>query len=287
MPPKSVLITGCSAGGIGDELAQAFHRHGCRVFATARNLAKVEHLKHMGMTVLPLDVTDGESLKKAVESVKAATDGTLDLLVNNSGAAYSLPLLDANLEEMKKLFDTNLFGLIATTQAFAPLLIAAKGTLVNIGSVVGYFNIPWQGVYNASKAAVNSVTDTLRAELEPLGVKVVLVITGGITTKIFENQTDKHLPKTSAYLAAEDVMIPYMTGEKYKDQSVAARPYAESVVRNALKARPQKHQWAGGNSSLIWAVSTFLWSTAWDLVIPRVCGVAAVKERLLSQKKNA
>jgi len=86
MVPKSVLITGSSEGGIGDALAKEFHRRGHRVFATARNLAKVQHLKEMGLEILLLDVTDDDSIKQAVESVKAATGGTLDILVNNSGA---------------------------------------------------------------------------------------------------------------------------------------------------------------------------------------------------------
>jgi len=86
MVQKTVLITGCSKGGIGDSLAQEFHRKGLRVYATARNLDKIEHLKALGLDVLSLDVVDETSILKAVESVKVATGGTLDFLVNNSGA---------------------------------------------------------------------------------------------------------------------------------------------------------------------------------------------------------
>jgi len=82
---KTLLITGCSLGGIGDALAQAFHRKGFQVFATARDLSKVQHLKEMGLTVLPLDVVDLLSIKSALESIKKATSGTLDILVNNAG----------------------------------------------------------------------------------------------------------------------------------------------------------------------------------------------------------
>ena len=82
---KTVLITGCSAGGIGEALAKAFHKKGLRVFATARNLAKVEQLKVLRLEVIQLDVVDDESIKQAVEKVNAATGGTLDFLVNNSG----------------------------------------------------------------------------------------------------------------------------------------------------------------------------------------------------------
>jgi 1-acylglycerone phosphate reductase len=90
---KTVLITGCSAGGIGDALAKAFHKKGLRVFATARNLAKVEELKSLGLDVIRLDVVDDESIKQAVEKVKEATGGTLDFLVNNSGGGkFSEPI---------------------------------------------------------------------------------------------------------------------------------------------------------------------------------------------------
>ena len=82
---KSVLITGCSAGGIGEALAKEFHKKGLRVFATARNLAKVQELKELGMTVLQLDVVDDESIKQAVEKVRSLNGGRLDFLVNNSG----------------------------------------------------------------------------------------------------------------------------------------------------------------------------------------------------------
>lgn len=86
MVQKTVLITGSSEGGIGDALAKAFHKKGLRVFATARNLAKVQHLKDMGIEILKLDVVDATSIKEVVEEVKTRTGGTLDILVNNSGA---------------------------------------------------------------------------------------------------------------------------------------------------------------------------------------------------------
>jgi NAD(P)-dependent dehydrogenase (short-subunit alcohol dehydrogenase family) len=85
MSQKTVFITGCSEGGIGDALAKSFHKKGMRVFASARNVAKVQHLKDMGLDIVQLDVADEESIREAVETVKAATGGTLDFLVNNSG----------------------------------------------------------------------------------------------------------------------------------------------------------------------------------------------------------
>jgi len=83
---KTVLITGCSKGGIGDALAKAFHRKGLKVFATARNVSKVAELRELGMPIIPMDITDLNSVKQAVDIVKTATGGTLDFLVNNAGA---------------------------------------------------------------------------------------------------------------------------------------------------------------------------------------------------------
>lgn len=90
---QTVLITGCSEGGIGDALAQSFHKKGFRVFASARNTAKVQHLKDMGLDIVQLDVTDEQSIEQAVSVVKAATGGYLDFLVNNSGTGTSNQLI--------------------------------------------------------------------------------------------------------------------------------------------------------------------------------------------------
>lgn len=96
---KTVLITGCSLGGIGDALAQSFYYKGLRVFATARDLSKIQHLKEMGMTVLALDAVDTLSIKGAVESVQESTAGTLDILVNNAGIGEILqPLLTGSIQ---------------------------------------------------------------------------------------------------------------------------------------------------------------------------------------------
>jgi len=284
MALKTVLVTGCSAGGIGDSLAQAFHERGLRVWATARNLAKVEHLKAMGMDILPLDVVDPESLKSAVKAVTAETGGKLDILVNNSGGGYNMPLLDADLSEAKKMFDVNVFALIGTTQAFAPLLIAAQGTVINIGSVVGYAPVAWQGFYNASKAAVNMLSDNLRIEMAPFNVKVICVVTGGVRTHFYDNVAPTKLPPNSLYSAnAESIENSHAISIKgFVDVDV----YVKQVVKNALKTNPNVRQWAGGSIWSVWFASTFLWHTAWDLFIPDMYGVTDFKKRWLAQKKG-
>ena len=146
MALKSVLITGCSAGGIGSALAEAFQKRNLHVFATARTPSKMSHLEKLpNVTLLTLDVTSASSIAAAVEAVRAKTGGKLDYLVNNSGRGFVMPTLDVNMEEAKRIFDVNFWAVLAVTQAFAPLLIAAQGTIVNISSLIGHLNVVWMG----------------------------------------------------------------------------------------------------------------------------------------------
>jgi NAD(P)-dependent dehydrogenase (short-subunit alcohol dehydrogenase family) len=142
----TVLITGCSKGGIGSALAEAFHERGLHVFATARSVSKMSHLEKLpNATLLELDVTCTSSIATAVETVTALTGGQLNYLINNSGAGITLPILDTDLAKAKQLFDVNLWGTVAVTQAFAPLVIAAKGTIANNASLAAVLPAPWLG----------------------------------------------------------------------------------------------------------------------------------------------
>lgn len=130
---KTVLITGCSAGGIGGGLAEAFLEKGYHVFAGLRTPSKASQiLKNAeNVKILTLDVLSSESIASAVESVKKDTGGKLDVLINNSGGGILAPALDTSIEEGRKLFDLNFWAPVAMVQAFAPLLINAKGCIVN------------------------------------------------------------------------------------------------------------------------------------------------------------
>jgi 1-acylglycerone phosphate reductase len=140
---KSVLITGCSTGGIGHALALSFQKRGLTVFASARNVASMSSLSDLpNVHLIPLDVTSTSSINEAFAIVKTKTGGKLDYLVNNAGRGYSMPALDVDIEEGKRLFDTNFWGVLRMVQAFTPLLFAAKGTVVNIGSIVAYLHCP-------------------------------------------------------------------------------------------------------------------------------------------------
>lgn len=146
--PKTVLITGCSNGGLGSGLALQFQKLGFRVFATARTPSKCSDLKDLSnVTLVELDVTDSQAIQSAVDLVSKETGGKLDYLINNAGQNHFMPILDEDIEEAKKMFDTNLWGPVRMIKAFAPLLIAAKGTAVFITSIAGYVNTPYMGMH--------------------------------------------------------------------------------------------------------------------------------------------
>lgn len=122
----------------------SFHRRGFHVIATARSVEKMSDLKSLkNVTLLCLDVTSSKSIQTALEEVTKITEGSLHYLVNNSGVSYVMPTLDTDIEEARKMFDVNLWGVLAMTQAFHELLCKAKGCVVNMGSITGFLNTPY------------------------------------------------------------------------------------------------------------------------------------------------
>lgn len=233
-PTQSVLITGCSAGGIGSELALEFQRRGLRVFATARTLSKMDHLKDLpNVALLRLDVTDQSTIDAAVAAVRAT--GNLNHLINNSGVQHIAPLLETDLETTRSLFDVNVFGVLRVTQAFAPLLIAAAGCVVNVCSILGHVNMPWKGVYEASKAAVEMLSETLRLEMRPLGVRVVSLVVGAVDTNITAAASRTELPDGSPYKvkSVEDA-IRKLTSGRDGIKRTPADEFAKKVVDDIL-----------------------------------------------------
>jgi short chain dehydrogenase len=152
-PKKTILITGCSSGGIGAALAYAFASRGHYVFATARNTSKIPSTfaSVPNVRTLQLDVTSASSISETAGIVATATQDQgargLDVLINNAGSGYTMPLLDVDLDEAKKVYDVNIWGMLRTIQAFTPLLIDKGGRVVNVSSVGGVVNTPWIGTY--------------------------------------------------------------------------------------------------------------------------------------------
>ncbi|USW48228.1 Putative short-chain dehydrogenase/reductase SDR, NAD(P)-binding domain superfamily [Septoria linicola] len=264
--PKSVLITGCSKGGIGHSLAREFKKHGIRVFATARKAESISDLQDEGIETLSLEVTKQESIDALKAEIESRTGGRLDYLVNNAGRNYTVPALDVELEEIRLTFETNLFAVMRMCQAFAPLLINAKGTIVQIGSLAGIIPYVFGSVYNASKAALHSYSNTLRVELEPFDVRVVTVVTGGVKSNIA--RTHRTLPEDSIYFPIEKEYTERLTHSQA--QGVPNEDYARRVVKQVLTKPKKDHLWEGGKAWLVWFVSNFLPRWVMDSVLSRM-----------------
>ena len=187
MLERSILITGCSSG-IGLDAARTLRDRGWRVFASCRKQADCDRLRGEGLEAPRIDYEDEATLGPAVEAVLEATGGTLDALFNNG--AYAIPGLveDLPVEALRANFQANLFGWHALTRLVLPVLRAqGHGRIVQCSSVLGFVAMPWRGSYNATKFALEGLTDTLRLEMAGSGIHVSLIEPGPIRTAFRRN----------------------------------------------------------------------------------------------------
>jgi len=216
-----VVVTGASTG-IGACIARDLAGRGFRVFGTVRRPEDAAALERAGVMPVQMDVTDTASIARARAEVERALGGaSLAGLVNNAGIPVAGPLELLPLDELRRVLEVNLVGAVAVTQAFLPLLKAARGRIVNISSVAGRYALPFMGPYSASKFALEAVSDSLRRELLPFGVRVIVVEPGSFQTKIWS--------KVEAMDMSRYQTSPY--GE------VLAR-FARAALRGAERAPP-------------------------------------------------
>jgi NAD(P)-dependent dehydrogenase (short-subunit alcohol dehydrogenase family) len=187
---KTVLITGASTG-IGKATALLFQQRGWNVVATMRSPQKASDLATLDNVVcLPLDVTDSESIYKAI-AIAIDKFGTIDVVVNNAGYGLVGAFETSTPEQIQRQFDTNVFGLMAVTRAVLPHLRANKqGTIVNISSVGGRTTFPLYSLYHATKWAVEGFSESLQFELRPFNIRVKIVEPGPIKTDFYDRSTD-------------------------------------------------------------------------------------------------
>ncbi len=187
--PSSVFITGASAG-IGEACALRLDKEGWRVFAGVRRTQDGDALRaKTSERLVPVlvDVTNAEQVAQAACNIAAEVGDTgLQALVNNAGIGVGGPLEFLPLDEFRMQFEVNVFGVMAVTQAFLPLIRKGKGRIVTIGSVSGRLATPFSGPYGASKFAIEALSDSLRVELRPWGIHVVLIEPGGVRTPMWE-----------------------------------------------------------------------------------------------------
>jgi NAD(P)-dependent dehydrogenase (short-subunit alcohol dehydrogenase family) len=185
VPSKAVLITGCSSG-IGRATAQRLASEGWTVYATARRPDTLSDLEAAGCKTLPLDVTDEASMSAAVNAVVAA-EGAVGVLINNAGYSQSGAVESVPLDQVRRQFETNVFGLIRMCQLVLPGMRDQHwGRIVNLSSMGGRLTFPGGGLYHGSKYAVEAISDALRFEVQGFGVGVIVIEPGLIVTNFGE-----------------------------------------------------------------------------------------------------
>jgi 1-acylglycerone phosphate reductase len=202
-----------------------------------------------------------------------------------------MPMLDSDISIVKAMFDTNVFSVLAVTQALAPQLIAAKGTIINIGSVGGGFALVYSSMYNASKAALRALSDTMRLELTPFDVKVMTVITGIVRTRIFQDLLNEQpsLPSGSLYAPIKDAVQVVIDGKKLLEGGVEPREFARGVVDNALRTNPELWFWKGGKATFVWfatSLANWLPRTWFDNMLAEDAGLNALKKHYQEKAKS-
>ena len=183
----SILITGCSTG-IGKETALYLKNLGYEVFATARKEKDVDDLKQLGLTTFLLDVTKKETITKTLNEILTITNGTIDVVFNNAGFGQPGAIEDITTDTLKEQFETNVFGLHEVTIQILPIMKAqGYGKIIQHSSVLGIVSLKLRGAYNASKYAIEGLTDTLRLELKDTNIEVTLLNTGPVTSDFKKN----------------------------------------------------------------------------------------------------
>ena len=242
-----VLITGCSSG-IGRAMAHAFKAAGHEVWASARKPEDVAQLSALGFNAIQLDVNDQTQLAQLAEWL-AHNGGGLDVLINNAGYGAMGPLLDGGVAGMQQQFETNVFSVVGVTRALFDLLRRNKGLVVNIGSVSGVLVTPFAGAYCASKAAVHALSDALRMELAPLGIRVLEVQPGAIDTHFAKNATEQ----AEQLITEGSAWWPMREGIRARarasqDNPTPATEFAQAVL-NAVQAKHPPRLLRHGNGS--------------------------------------
>lgn len=279
---KTVLITGCSDNGLGSALAIAYQQTGkYKVIATARNLKKLGKATAAGCETIQLDVLSEDSIHACVEEVRKRY-GKLDILVNNAGAMCALPILDVKLQDVRNVFELNVFTLITMTRAFLPVL-RHGGWIINNTSAAGMVPVPFQGVYAASKAAALNLTQVLRLELEPLNIKVVELRTAAVKSVIFSNVDRATLPEDSPYILAKDVIEEHMNGGPAMKTAIPADQWARQVISDLGTTSPPKIVGRGTSSSLI-PLIPFLPGWLLDMMMRKMGGLDVFTKRLSASK---
>jgi len=279
---KTVFITGCSSG-IGAAMAKEFHQRGCFVYATARKIDALAPLAEQDIRTLELDVNDDQSIANAFAAVTQER-GQIDVLINNAGFSQVGALIDLDRDAFRKQYETNVIAPMLVTRAAVPLLRTSfkqdgKNPIVaNVGSIVGITATPFAGAYCSSKAAIHSLSDTLRMELAPLGIDVVMIQPGGVQSS-FGNHAEAAicLPTDSYYRSVEDgIRARAQAGQQ---QATPAEEFVRPIVVSLLSGNSSTVLRGGKNSFRLPLLKKLLPTKVLDAKLSAIYGLNRLTSR--------
>jgi NAD(P)-dependent dehydrogenase (short-subunit alcohol dehydrogenase family) len=250
------VVTG-SSSGIGFEIALMLARNGFQTYATMRNLAKSENIKsiaskeNLPIYIEQLDVTDNRSVTNAIQAIVSKANG-IDVLVNNAGYALTGAFEDLAIEEIKAQYETNLFGLIRTTQTVLPIMRKQKsGAIVNISSGAGRFGYPGGSAYVSTKFAVEGLSESMAYELEPFGIKVILIEPGVIKTNIANGMViaEKSQNPNSPY---SQIMQKMSTSFEHMLENASSPDVVAKVILQAVTSENPSLRYLAGKDVEMW-----------------------------------
>jgi NAD(P)-dependent dehydrogenase (short-subunit alcohol dehydrogenase family) len=268
---RAVLVTGCSSG-IGRASALALVRAGLPVWATARSTESLADLEKEGCRVLPLDVTDEESRARAVSTVEAE-HGAVGALVNNAGYSLAGSVEELPLDAARGLFETNVFGLMRMCQLVLPAMRAqGDGVIVNMGSGAGLATPPGAGGYAMTKYALESLSDALRFEVRPFGVRVALIEPGAVRTRFISSQlaTSPQVDPEGPYAGLMRNVRSLAEREGDGNRALPPEAVAKVVVKAVTAKRPKTRYKVGSQAHVGPTLRRVLTDRQWDALLRRI-----------------
>jgi short-subunit dehydrogenase len=267
-----VLVTGCSTG-IGRAVAEELLRQGHTVWATARRPDTLTDLADRGAHVTALDVTDEASMAAAVQAVESV-HGSVGTLVNNAGYGEYGAVEEVDLDKVRAMFETNVFGLARMCQLVLPgMRRAGRGRIVNIGSMGGRFVFPLGGYYHATKYAVEALSDALRMEVKAFGIDVALVEPGVTRSEFVEKSTDSEGMggRPDSPYAAMRASVSASNNGAYANRmmSASAQSVAEVVASAVAADRPRTRYLLTPAAKVMAATHTVAGDRVWDRLMAR------------------
>ena len=279
---KHVVVTGVSSG-IGYATAADLIEHGCHVFGSVRrqeDAARVEAELGAGLTPLLMDVTDADAVQKAAEMVAARIgDQGLFGLVNNAGIAIGGPLMHLPMDELRRQFEVNVFGVMTVTQAFLPLLGARQdppfppGRIVNLSSVSGHTVYPFVGPYAASKHALEALSHALRRELILYGIDVILIVAGAVATPIWDKMDDDEAARYVDTDYAESGSQALETAARLGREGMPAARVAATILEALTSQKPKTAYLLSNNWLMGWYLPRKIPARRLDRLIAKQLGL--------------